>query len=371
MIRNWRRAQTAGQNRRKFFAQLKRDSRRHVRPSLYTLARVSKNNIGAPAHPRKFKARENAPENFGERQQRYREFGSMSISEQVRWAEREFIHAHVKTKDKLQSHTWQQLQMLLGLDGWDGECLKHACHAGTRRKLANKLARVIAREVRRSGRDAYFITIIHDDWRSPIRCPVVSLTAMKQKCRDCFKMIDFEGFAGVEFDILTRAANDTDGHILAPHIHGIGFFAGNRKQKLKQLRASRRLRSESGARTVVCRRLKTQRDVRRAAAYLLKPALWTKRPVPRQKKGGLRLVSNRTRQTFLLARLAEVLSYVGFKDLMITSGGKCSWMTDAVRMACISKCKRERWFSRGELDQLWKDYWIARKRQHFEPVKII
>lgn len=371
MIRNWQRAQTAGQNRSKFYAQLKRNSRRHERPSLYTLARVSNNNVGAPAHLRKYDSAENAPENFGKRQKRYREFGSLPISEQVKWAEREFIHAHVKAKEKLRPHTWQQLQILLGLDGWDGECLKHACHAGTRRKLANKLARVIAREVRRSGRQAYFITIIHDGWRSPIRTPVVPLKAIKQKVRDCMKMLGFEGFAGIEFDVLTRAGQDAEGHILAPHIHGIGFFSSNKKQKLKQLRASRRLRSESGARTVVCRILKTKRDVRRTAAYLLKPALWTKRRVPRRNKPGYKLVANRTRQTFLLARLAEVLSYVGFKDLMITSGGKCSWMTDAVRMACTSNDKRERWFSNAELDQLWKDYWIARKRPHFEPVKII
>jgi hypothetical protein len=313
---------------------------------------------------------EKRSENFGERKRRFQEFRDSTVSQKAQWAEREFVHAHIKAEARLDALTWQRLQMLLGLDDWGGECWKHACHAGTRRKLANKLARVITREVRRSGRQAYFITIIHDDWRSPIRRPVVPLTAIRQKGRDCLKFLGFEGFAGIEFDAITRALCNPEGHLLAPHLHAIGFLSTGARGKLKELRKSRRLRSEWGARTVVCKELRTLRDVRRAAAYIVKPPLWTKRPVPRRNRPTFTLVANRTRQTFLLARLAETLSYFAFKDLMLTCGKKSSWMTEAVRLASSSADKRERWLSATELDRLWRDYWLAYRRPHFEPVKV-
>jgi hypothetical protein len=184
------------------------------------------------------------------------------------------------------------------------------------------------------------------------------------------KFLGFEGFAGIEFDAITRDKCHPDGHLLAPHVHAIGFLSSGAGRNLKQLRNSRRLRSEWGARTVDCKKLRTMRDVRRAASYIVKPPLWTKRPVPRRNRPTFTLVANRTRPTFLLARLTEALSYFGFKDLMLTCGKKSSWMTEAVRLASSSSYKRERWLSATELDHLWRDYWLAHRRPHFEPVKV-
>lgn len=326
--------------------------------------------VGAPNGTTEQQHIRNSTKKIGERERRYQDFQSWRVSKRAKWAESEFLHTHVKAKERLEAGTWEQFQMLLGLDSWRGECWKHACHAGTRRKLANALSRVVAREVRRSARQAYFITIIHDDWRSPLAAPVVPLNDVRQRARDCLRFLEFEGLAGIEFDAITRAPTLTDVHLLAPHVHAIGFLSDKGSRKLELLRETRRLRCAWGAETVVCLKLNTPRDVRRTAAYMLKPALWTKRPVPRRNTPGVKLRSNRTRQTYLLTRLAEVLSYVGFKDLMLTCGKKSSWMTEAVRLASTGHGKRERWLSEAHLDRLWAAYWLARRRPHFERVKI-
>ena len=308
---------------------------------------------------------------IGELQTKLQAWRGLMTDQLIRWAEREYLRDHSRFHSMVSRHLSSQLNMLLGLDGYRGACWKHASHAPTRRRFVTELAKVVAAEVRSSGRQAYFITLIHDDWRSSMSRPIVPLKEIKQRGRDCLRFLGFEGLAVIEFDAITRPLEAPGGHLLAPHIHAVGFLnPAEVTARVRQLNASRRLRCELGAKTVHYRRLRTRRAVRRTTSYMLKPPLWTKRFAPRRNLAGYRLRTNRRRQTYLLGRLAEVLSHVGFKDVMFTCGGKSSWLTQGVRRASTSNRKREPWLTHRELKRLWRRYWLERRRPHFRPVRI-
>ncbi len=308
---------------------------------------------------------------IGELKTKLQAWRGLMTDQLIQWAEREYLRHHSRVHRKLNPRIAAHLDMLLGLDRYRGSCLKHASHATTRRRLATELASVVTAEVRSSGRQAYFITLIHDGWRSPMTRPVVALKEIRQRARDCLKFLGFEGIAVIEFDAITRPLDAPGGHLLAPHVHAVGFLnPALAPARVKQLRASQRLRCEFGAKTVHYRRLTKRRALRRTTSYMLKPALWTKRFVPRRNGNGYKLRTNRRRQTYLLGRLAEVLSHVSFKELMLTCGDKTSWMTQAVRHASTSNRKREPWLTRRELKQLWRQYWRERRRPGFRPPRI-
>jgi hypothetical protein len=308
---------------------------------------------------------------IGEFKTKLQAWRGLMTDQLIQWAEREYLRHHSRIHATLNPRISGHLDMLLGLDRYRGSCFKHASHSATRRRLAAELAKVVTANVRASGRRAYFITLIHDGWRTPMSRPVVDLREIRQRARDCLKFLDCEGVAVIEFDVITRPLDAPGGHLLAPHVHAVGFLdPAEAPARVRQLRASRRLRCEFGAKTVHYRRLSKRRAIRRTTSYMLKPALWTKRFVPRRNGGGYKLRTNRRRQTYLLGRLAEVLSYVGFKDLMLTCGDKTSWMTRAVRQASISHTKREPWLTRRELKKLWRQYWRELRRPGFRPPRI-
>jgi hypothetical protein len=207
-------------------------------------------------------------------------------------------------------------------------------------------------------RPMFFITLVHDGWRTPLRDAVINLVEIRQRARDCLRNIGFEGIAIIEFDVLVRPACDAKGHQILPHIHAFGYLETNekvRRRQLHKLRRSKRLTSFNGASTVVCKTLPTADDVMHAVGYALKLPLCVKRMVPKKGyPGHTKMRTHNRRQQHALLSVIEILSYLRQKDLVFSTGGWSRWLTDACKTIDKSRTRRLPWFSRSRLSRLWQ-----------------
>ena len=295
--------------------------------------------------------------NFGEIARR--EDGLPHRTEALRTAaNREFNQRYRQIAASLPSPWSARLQRIVGIGSRSSICWGHACHMETRNALSASMARRIARDFD-PKRPLFFITLVHDGWRSVIGNAQIDIVEIRQRGRDCLKLLGFQGVAIIEIDALVRPRVDRTGDQLLPHIHAFGYLDPNTKKRrelLRKLRNGKRLVQFNGAKTVDCRELKTPDDVIHTVCYAMKLPLVVKRMVPqRGYPAHARMRSYPKRQQHALLSVIEVLSHCTQKDMVFTVGDCHRWLTDACDEIDPKRSSRRPWYERLKLKSLWRE----------------
>jgi hypothetical protein len=206
-----------------------------------------------------------------------------------------------------------------------------ASHKGLRAEAAFLMAKKFRKFFRKNEKRLhfYFITIIHDGWRTLDRETEIDLRDMKTRVRNLLYRLKLDYLGVIEMDGVTNYPANGQGICIMPHVHLIAWSDRDLSptELGKRLRASKRLASEWNAKTVVVSRL-TEQDVAHKAYYLFEQPFKAKRLVMNPKTGEHKL---RTVQSWVPAhltlRLSEILAHCTLKDLIISSGDGLKFKT--------------------------------------------
>lgn len=206
-----------------------------------------------------------------------------------------------------------------------------AAHKGLRATAAFLMAKRL-RKFRRKKQhkfNFFFVTIIHDGWRSTDRDTRLDLKDIRTRVRNVFHRhkrkhgYQLDHIGVIEIDAVVNYPGDGHGCCIMPHVHMIVWTAEDVSPTVlqKQLVATKSLVSEWGAPTVVCTRL-AEGDVAHKAYYLFEQPYKAKWLAINPQTGEKKL---RTAQSWvpphLTLRLSEILAHCTLKELII-SGGK-------------------------------------------------
>lgn len=171
----------------------------------------------------------------------------------------------------------------------------------------------------------FFITLIHDGWRTWDRGTAINLADVQSRGYQMLKIIGLPAHAVIEIQAAVNARAGK-GRELLPHVHAIGWTddpAFSAKQAMKNANGSTRLVSMNGADPVdIVEVGRTIGDLAHTAGYLFKAPYEGKDFAPPKdgaKRGRVFSRSSSVRPN-LIFRLFEALSQMTFGQMMFSYG---------------------------------------------------
>jgi hypothetical protein len=205
-----------------------------------------------------------------------------------------------------------------------------AAHKGLRAHAAYMMSKKL-RKFYRQNKDRFnffFVTLIHDGWRSTDRETHVDLKDMKTRVRNVFHQrkrkhgpLNYVGV--IEMDSVLNYPQGGKGICIMPHVHLIVWCdrSLSRSDLEEQLLKTTRLVSEWGAPTVDVGSRLTDESIVHTAYYMFEQPYRAKQLLinPTTEEHKLRPVHSHV-PPHLTLRLSEILAHCSLKELILASG---------------------------------------------------
>lgn len=201
-----------------------------------------------------------------------------------------------------------------------------AAHKGLRAEAAYLMSRRMRRFFRRNKDRLffYFVTIIHDGWRTLDRETVINLKDIKTRVRNVLRPHQLHYLGVIEFDAVSNYPAEGQGICIMPHVHMVVWSDTDLtpEKLMEKIRKTTRLTSEWGAPTVNISSRLTGENVVHKAAYMFEQPFKCKRQGPKNPETGKRKLHTvyKAVPPHLTLRLSEILANCTLKDLIISSG---------------------------------------------------
>jgi len=277
----------------------------------------------------------------------------------VRTRAREAVALAIPTQIRSDRQRYARLDDLLGLEP-DSQHKSVASHQAAMAAFSDALGKAVSQVWKTNGfRELEFLTITPPAWVISDRTPVVELKRWRSEVSRWMKRLGIVGIAVVEAAPFVNYPGSTAGErFIAFHVHIVGYTINPSKyhERCESLRYQLEANSPVGFPVLVTKVVnQSQHDVAYVASYIVKVPSSAKRLSLRRDGKRKYVLRNGLLRRQHALRIAEIMSYLSFGDIVVTRGvvGR-SMKHEALKLTGPNMRQRFPWrLPEGVVRRLW------------------